>query len=68
MAPGECCGFKAGAGQIHQLLNRTAQMVTYLEIGNRHPQDLVEYPKDDLMFAKRPDGRVYLAHKDGAPY
>jgi len=43
-------------------------VVTYLEIGDRSPGDEVEYPDDDLMFAKTPDGRHFVAHKDGTPY
>jgi uncharacterized cupin superfamily protein len=65
---GDCCGFKAGNGIAHQLVNRSQQPVLYLEIGDRTPGDLAEYPKDDLAFTKLSDGSLILTHKDGAPY
>lgn|ERR1700733_5646063 len=68
MQAGDCCGFKAGTGKAHQLVNRSAGAVTYLEIGNRAPEDKVEYPNDDLKIGTAPDGRRFAAHKDGTPY
>jgi uncharacterized cupin superfamily protein len=68
MQAGDCCGFKAGTGQAHQLVNRSGGLVTYLEIGNRASDDAVEYPKDDLKLATAPDGRRIALHKDGTPY
>jgi uncharacterized cupin superfamily protein len=68
MQAGDCCGFKAGTGKAHQLVNRSAGPVTYLEIGNRAPDDQVEYPNDDLKIGMAPDGRRFAAHKDGTPY
>ena len=68
MQPGDCCGFKAGTGKAHQLVNRSGGLVTYLEIGNRAPDDQAEYPNDDLKLATAPDGRRFAVHKDGTPY
>jgi uncharacterized cupin superfamily protein len=65
---GDCCGFKAGTGNAHHLVNRSDAPVSYLEIGNRAPGDQVEYPNDDLMIGTGPDGRRFAAHKDGTPY
>lgn len=65
---GDCCGFKAGSGVGHQLLNKSAQAVFYLEIGDRTPGDYAFYPKDDLAFGKAVDGSWILTHKDGRPY
>ena len=65
---GDCCGFKAGCGKAHQLVNRSDGIVTYLEVGNRAPDDQVEYPNDDLKLATAPDGRRFALHKDGTPY
>ncbi len=42
--------------------------MSYLEIGDRSPNEIIEYPHDDLAFAKRPDGSMVLVHKDGRPY
>ncbi len=65
---GDCCGFKAGNGRAHQLLNRSASPVTYLEIGNRASNDEAVYPHDDLKIGTAPDGRRIALHKDGTPY
>jgi len=65
---GDCCGFKAGTGVGHQLINRSLGKVQYLEIGDRTPDESVEYPHDDLAFAQAPDGTMVLVHKDGTPY
>jgi uncharacterized cupin superfamily protein len=68
MQAGDCCGFKAGTGKAHQLVNRSNGLVTFLEIGNRTPDDAVEYPNDDLKLGMAPDGRRVALHKDGRPY
>src|SRR3974390_1208030 len=47
LAPGMCAGFAAG-GIAHQLVNRTADTVVYLEIGDRTSGDEGSYPADDL--------------------
>jgi uncharacterized cupin superfamily protein len=68
LSPGECYGFKAGTGIPHQLINRSQETVTYLEIGDRTPGDEVEYPNDDLKAIQLADGKWKLTHKDGRPY
>ncbi len=66
--PGDCYGFKAGTGVAHQLVNRSEQTVTYLEMGDRTVGDQVEYPNDDLKATQLEPGRWTLTHKDGRPY
>jgi uncharacterized cupin superfamily protein len=68
LRPGDCCGFKASSGVGHQLVNRSAAAVLYLEIGDRTAGDYASYPRDDLGFTKAPDGSWILTHKDGTPY
>jgi uncharacterized cupin superfamily protein len=68
LRPGMCAGFKAGLGNAHHLLNRTAQDVVYLEIGDRDPGDTVIYPDDDIGRALAPDGTRHFGHRDGRPY
>jgi uncharacterized cupin superfamily protein len=68
LRPGMCAGFKAGAGDAHHLLNRTAHDVVYLEIGDRNPGDTVVYPDDDIGRAVAPDGARHFIHRDGTPY
>jgi uncharacterized cupin superfamily protein len=66
--PGDCYGFKAGTGIAHQLVNRSEERVTYLEIGDRTEGDEVEYPNDDLKATQLPNGEWALTHKDGRAY
>ncbi len=48
MRPGDCIGLPAGSGIAHQLINRSRQDATYLEIGDHTADDQACYPKDDL--------------------
>jgi len=67
LTPGMCAGFRAGSGDAHRLVNRSAADVVYLEIGDRTPDDQVSYPDDDLA-ATLADGQWRFTHKDGTPY
>ena len=66
--PGDCYGFPAGTGVAHQLINRSEENVSYLEIGDRIAGDEVEYPKDDLKATQLPNGQWAITHKDGRAY
>jgi uncharacterized cupin superfamily protein len=68
LSAGDCYGFKAGTGIAHQLVNRSPETVTYLEMGDRTAGDEVEYPNDDLHATQATDGAWILTHKDGRPY
>jgi uncharacterized cupin superfamily protein len=68
LRPGMCAGFKAGSGDAHHLINRSALDVVYLEIGDRDPGDTVIYPDDDIGRALTPEGHRAFVHKDGRPY
>jgi len=65
---GDCCGFKAGTGVGHQLVNRSQEKVLYLEVGDRAAGDYAEYPRDDLKFTQLETGAWVLTHKDGTLY
>lgn len=67
LAPGMCAGFRAGSGNAHHLVNRTASDAVYLEIGDRTPGDVSTYPDDDVR-ATLVDGKWLITHKDGTPY
>lgn len=67
LAPGMCAGFKAGTGNGHCLVNETAEMVAYLEIGDRMPGDEGSYPDDDLK-AVLVGGKWSFTRKDGSSY
>ncbi len=66
--PGDCMGFAAGTGPAHQLVNRSDNLVSYLEIGDRSSNDQAEYPDDDIRADLGPDGSWVFTHKDGRPY
>jgi uncharacterized cupin superfamily protein len=68
LSPGMCVGFKAGTGNAHHLLNRTAEDVVYLEVGDRTPNDEGTYPDDDIEARLNTEGRWEFTHKDGRPY
>ena len=68
LKPGMCAGFKAGTGDAHHLINRSARDVVYLEIGDRSAGDEVDYPEDDIRVRTGPDGKKRYEHKDGTPY
>jgi uncharacterized cupin superfamily protein len=66
MSPGMCAGFPPN-GVAHQLVNRGAEPVVYLEIGDRPPDDAAAYPADDLA-AEQGEGGWRFTHRDGRPY
>lgn len=68
LLPGDCIGFKAGTGIAHQVVNRTDEPVTYIEVGDRSPGEKGEYSEADLTFKFGTDGSLMAVHKDGTPY
>ncbi len=64
---GDCAGFAAGVANGHCLINRSQEIVTYLEIGDRTPNDKVTYPDDDLVAERSATGWIFT-HKDGKLY
>lgn len=67
LTAGMAAGFAAGVADGHHLINRSALVAQYLEIGDRTPGDQVTYPDDDLMAKSGPDGWMF-SHKAGQPY
>jgi uncharacterized cupin superfamily protein len=59
---------RMAAISINQLVNRSLEIVTYLEMGDRTEGDEVEYPNDDLKATQVTNGAWILTHKDGSPY
>ncbi|MBW4663082.1 MAG: cupin domain-containing protein [Chroococcus sp. CMT-3BRIN-NPC107] len=64
---GDCAGFPAGVANGHCLINRSQEIATYLEIGDRTPNDKVTYPDDDLIAENGSTGWIF-SHKDGTMY
>jgi uncharacterized cupin superfamily protein len=68
LEPGMCAGFRAGSGDAHHLVNRSAADVLYLEIGDRSAGDSAAYPDDDLQAVVGTDGKWRFTRKDGTGY
>jgi uncharacterized cupin superfamily protein len=62
---GDCAAFPKGSGDGHHLINRSAAMAVYLEVGSRAPADVTTCSDIDMMSANA-DGA--FTHKDGSPY
>jgi uncharacterized cupin superfamily protein len=67
LAPGDMAGFAAGQANGHHLVNRSAEVATYLEIGDRTTPDRAEYPDVDLVAVPAAVGHRF-EHKDGRAY
>jgi uncharacterized cupin superfamily protein len=64
LRPGTAAGFCAGSTDGHHLVNRTGRDARYLEVGDRTPGDLPNYPDDDFG-ARYVDGKRIFTRKDG---
>lgn len=67
LKPGMMAGFPSGEADGHHLVNQTSKVVTYLEIGDRTPDDEVTYPDHDLIAKPGFNDRMFV-HKDGTLY
>lgn len=67
LEPGMAAGFPRGEPNGHQLINRSTQPATYLEVGTRSKDEDATYPDIDLVGIKR-DGRYQFTHKNGEPW
>jgi uncharacterized cupin superfamily protein len=67
LTAGMAAGFPAGIANGHHLVNRSNSEAVYLEIGDRTPDDKVDYPDVDLIAKSTPEGWVFT-RKDGSLY
>ncbi len=67
LKPGMAAGFPAGEADGHNLINRSNSIATYLEIGDRTPDEQVTYPDVDLLAKHSAKGWIFT-HKDGSLY
>jgi uncharacterized cupin superfamily protein len=65
---GMCAGFPAGTGNAHRFVNRSANDVLLLVVGDRTAGDEVSYPDADLHGRMGADGGYVFSRKDGTPY
>ena len=68
MTAGQCMGFPKNQNIGHCLVNESTEVVVYLEVGDRSPNDVVDYPMVDLMAHMNEEGKYVFQHKDGTPY
>jgi uncharacterized cupin superfamily protein len=64
---GMCAGFPAGTGDAHRFINRTANDVILLVVGDRTAGDEISYPDVDMHATLGPDGRYRFTTKRGEP-
>jgi uncharacterized cupin superfamily protein len=64
LTPGMTAGFPAGVTNGHMLVNRSLRDAVYLEVGDRTPDDEVEYPDVDMAI-RLIDGKRRRVRKDG---
>jgi uncharacterized cupin superfamily protein len=66
LTPGMTAGFRAGSGNGHHLVNRSASTVRVLEVGTRTAQEVAHYSDIGMMFRQNgAEGGYYTA--DGRP-
>jgi len=68
LTAGMVAGFPAGNGDGHALINRSGQDAFFLEVGDRHPEDVVDYPDIDMQAVPADDKKYRFVHRDGIPY
>lgn len=67
LTAGMAAGFAAGVANGHCLINRSSKSATYLEIGDRTPNEKVSYPDDDLVAEYSSNGWIFT-HQGGSCY
>ncbi|MBD2440178.1 cupin domain-containing protein [Nostoc sp. FACHB-110] len=68
LTPGMMAGFPAGEENGHHLVNRSDDLVIYLEVGDRTANDEGAYPDDDLIAKADGNGKWIFTTKDGTLY
>ena len=68
LTPRMVAGFPAGDANGHHLINKSGEVASYLEIGDRNPQDEVFYPDIDLLYKANEAGEHEFTNRDGVPY
>lgn len=69
LTPGMTAGFPANEANAHHLVNRSNRDAIYLEVGDRTPNDTVNYPDEDLIAKYGDDSKsVVFTRKDGTVY
>jgi uncharacterized cupin superfamily protein len=64
LTPGMTAGFRAGSGNGHHLVNRSAAIARVLEVGTRTADEVSHYPDIDMMY-REDSGDVGYYTADG---
>ncbi len=67
LRPGMCAGFPAGHANGHRFVNRSAQDVVLLVVGDRTANEVVTYPDIGLHGTTNAEGHYTFTRKDGTP-
>jgi len=62
---GDCAAFAKNSGDGHHMINRSAAVAVYLEVGSRSADDVITCSDIDMM---SPSLVGRFLHKDGTPY
>lgn len=62
---GDCAAFPKNVPDGHHMINRSASVAVYLDIGTRCADDICDYSDIDLHLEAAP---ADYTHKDGTPY
>jgi uncharacterized cupin superfamily protein len=62
---GDCAAFPKNSENGHHMINRSELPALYLEVGSRHPEDVITCSDIDMM---SPSTGGRFLHKDGTPY
>jgi uncharacterized cupin superfamily protein len=68
LTPGMVAGFPAGNPDGHHLINKSEELASYLEIGDRNNRDEAHYPDIDLLYKVNDSGEHEFTNREGAPY
>jgi uncharacterized cupin superfamily protein len=66
LTPGMTAGFRAGSGNGHHLINRSASTVRVLEVGTRTSEEVAHYPDIEMMYRQDANGGMYCG-AEGRP-
>ena len=67
LGPGMCAGFPKNHADGHQLVNESGAPASYLEVGDRTPDDAAHYSDVDLA-VRMVEGKWVFSRKDGTSF
>lgn len=68
LTTGMVAGFPAGSSNGHHLVNKSDDVASFLEIGDRIAEDECYYPDIDMQLVSDGRGGRVFTHRDGTPY